>query len=225
MAIALGTTGETFIHISTGGSNRPELGPAFQCQAGGAMAVTWSTPSEMTRTNRDGLSVRPIGSSVLGLIARQGEAMISNLQLFLQRVLEQALAKSPNLSASLINPDTNAREAYMAEVVGTGLAAIFEKEGSSEAGQGAVPARDLSSDLATHYEELLERNAAMASALGACECWGEVGNCEICLGAGKPGWVMPDRRLFSTLIGPALRVLKETSRDRVTGSKNRGSIR
>ena len=149
--------------------------------------------------------------------------MISNFQLFLQRVLEQALGKSPNLSASLMNPDTDAREAYVAEVVGNGLAAMFEAEGSSESDHSAVPARNLSPDVAAHYEELLERNAAMASALGACDCWGDVGDCEICMGAGKPGWAIPDRRLFSTLIGPALRALKESSFDRVTVSKNHGS--
>jgi hypothetical protein len=146
--------------------------------------------------------------------------MISDLQLFLQRVLEQALAKSPNLSASLTNPDKNAREAYLAEVVGNGLAAMFETDESSASDHSAGPARNFSLDVAAHYEELLERNAAMAGALGACDCWGEVGNCEVCLGAGKPGWVMPDRRLFSTLIGPALRALKKTSGDRATVSKN-----
>jgi hypothetical protein len=149
--------------------------------------------------------------------------MISNFQLFLQRVLEQALVKSPNLNASLRNPDIDAREAHMAEVVGNGLAAMFEAEGSSASYQSAVPARNLSPDVAAHYEELLERNAAMASALGACDCWGDMEDCETCMGAGKPGWVIPDRRLFSTLIGPALRALKETSFNRATVSKNHGS--
>jgi hypothetical protein len=50
-----------------------------------------------------------------------------------------------------------------------------------------------------------------------------VRDCENCLGAGTPGWAMPDRRLFSTLIRPALRALKAASYDRVTVSKNSGS--
>jgi len=137
--------------------------------------------------------------------------MISDPQLFFQRVLEQALAKSPNLRASLMNPDTGAREAYVAEVVGNGLAAMFETDESSESDRSAGPARNLSPDMIAHYEELLERNAAMAGALGACDCWGEIGDCEICRGAGKPGWVIPDKRLFSTLIRPALRALQESS--------------
>jgi hypothetical protein len=149
--------------------------------------------------------------------------MISDFRLFFQRVLEQALAKSPNLGASLMNPDTNAREAYLAEAVGKGLAAMFETDESSKSDHSEGSARNLSPDVAAHYEELLERNAAMASALGACDCWGEVGDCEICMGAGKPGWAIPNKRLFSTLIRPALQALKESSSDRVTVSKNRVS--
>jgi hypothetical protein len=145
--------------------------------------------------------------------------MISQYELFFQRILEQALAKSPKLSTSLLNPDTDAREAYLAKVVGNGLAAMFEAEESSESYHSAVPARNISPDVAAHYEELLERNAVMASALGACDCWGDVGDCEICMGAGKPGWAMPNRRLFSTLIGPALRALKEASFARMTVSR------
>jgi hypothetical protein len=146
--------------------------------------------------------------------------MISNFRLFFENVLEQALAKSPNLGASMMNPDTNAREAYLAEAVGNGLAAMFETDESSTSDHSEGPARDLSPDMAAHYEELLERNAAMASALGACDCWGEVGDCEICMGAGKPGWAIPNKLLFSKLIRPALQALKESSFDRVTVSKN-----
>jgi hypothetical protein len=146
--------------------------------------------------------------------------MISDFRLFFQRVLEQALAKSPNLGASMMNPDTNAREAYLAEAVGNGLAAMFETDESSKSDHSEGPARDLSPDVAAHYEELLERNAAMASALGACDCWGEVGDCEICMGAGKPGWALPNKLLFSKLIRPALQALKESSFDRATISKN-----
>jgi hypothetical protein len=149
--------------------------------------------------------------------------MISDFRLFFQRVLEQALAKSPNLGASLMNPDTDAREAYLAEAVGNGLAAMFETGESSKPDHSEGSARNLSSDVAAHYEELLERNAAMASALGACDCWGEVGDCEICRGAGKPGWAIPNRRLFSKLIRPALQALRESSFDRVTVSKHHGS--
>jgi hypothetical protein len=146
--------------------------------------------------------------------------MISDFGLFIQNVLKQAVTKSPNLGASLMNPDTNARDAYLAEVVGNGLAAMFETDGSSKSVLSEGSARNLSPGMAAHYEELLERNAAMAGALGACECWGEVDDCEICMGAGKPGWAIPNKRLFSRLIRPALRALRESSYDRVTVSQN-----
>ena len=56
------------------------------------------------------------------------------------------------------------------------------------------------------YDELLERNAELAAALGACECWGdEEEDCPVCYGEGAPGWVRPDRRLYARYVHPAIR--------------------
>jgi hypothetical protein len=55
------------------------------------------------------------------------------------------------------------------------------------------------------YEELVERNIALASALGACDCWGESPRCPICDGEGRPGWLPPDRQLFATYVSPVVR--------------------
>jgi len=57
------------------------------------------------------------------------------------------------------------------------------------------------------YDELFERDAALAAALGACDCWGQDAHCPLCRGAGGPGWTLPDRQLFAEYVYPALRAL------------------
>ena len=57
------------------------------------------------------------------------------------------------------------------------------------------------------YNELFHRNAAVAAALGACNCWGERANCPLCNGEGSPGWVSPDENLFAIYVHPVLHQL------------------
>jgi hypothetical protein len=58
---------------------------------------------------------------------------------------------------------------------------------------------------AARYDDLIERNIALASALGACDCWGDNADCPICDGEGRPGWLPPDHQYFSTYVLPVLR--------------------
>ncbi|MEQ1564146.1 MAG: hypothetical protein ABMA64_00820 [Myxococcota bacterium] len=51
-------------------------------------------------------------------------------------------------------------------------------------------------------EELTERNARLARALGACECFGIPG-CDACGGHGRPGFYRIDDRLYDQLVRPA----------------------
>jgi hypothetical protein len=63
-------------------------------------------------------------------------------------------------------------------------------------------------------EELRSRNDQLASALGACYlCWGEDPQCEVCNGEGVPGAFEPDKQLFSKLVGPAARRLRNSRAD------------
>lgn len=53
--------------------------------------------------------------------------------------------------------------------------------------------------------ELHERNDVLADALGACPtCWGRVKHCGECRGRGRPGWRVPDPKLFEEFITPAI---------------------
>ncbi len=61
---------------------------------------------------------------------------------------------------------------------------------------------DLKAALSNAYEQLDE----LAAALGACAvCWGDADDCSACRGRGRPGWRVPDAKLFRALIAPAVR--------------------
>lgn len=51
---------------------------------------------------------------------------------------------------------------------------------------------------------LADSNLILASALGACECWGDDTHCVACGGLGMPGWASPDQELFDALVTPAV---------------------
>jgi hypothetical protein len=58
--------------------------------------------------------------------------------------------------------------------------------------------------------ELEARNRVLATALGACDCWGEEIDCPVCDGEGAPGWLLPEPRLFAAYVRPGLRALDQT---------------
>jgi hypothetical protein len=53
------------------------------------------------------------------------------------------------------------------------------------------------------FEAIQDRNLLIASALGACECWGEDPGCPNCAGQGKSGWNQPDPSLYGEFVEPA----------------------
>ena len=69
----------------------------------------------------------------------------------------------------------------------------------------------LRDDELSHYEELVDRNAVLAAALGACDCWGQLENCPFCDGVGRPGWILPDDQLFAIYVSPALSAVTDPS--------------
>src|SRR5262249_38720216 len=51
----------------------------------------------------------------------------------------------------------------------------------------------------------------LASALGACDCWGLEPDCTLCHGEGSAGWSQPDGELFQEYVGPAVDRLKASA--------------
>lgn len=64
---------------------------------------------------------------------------------------------------------------------------------------------------------LIERNTVLAAALGACDCWGERTDCDVCGGAGVAGWIDPDQPAFEMYIAPALRIYERLAWSRAPG--------
>jgi hypothetical protein len=52
-------------------------------------------------------------------------------------------------------------------------------------------------------EAPIDTNLLLASALGACECWGLRRECSRCGGQGCAGWTQPDAELFAEFVQPA----------------------
>ena len=119
-----------------------------------------------------------------------------------QPVMEQLWRDGAATDDSATPPDL-----LIATALGNRLARVVASEQlPAPAGLPASSARP-EHDLA-HYEELIERNSVLAAALGACDCWGEQFDCALCDGAGAPGWVLPDRRMFANYVYPAVRAFK-----------------
>jgi hypothetical protein len=62
---------------------------------------------------------------------------------------------------------------------------------------------------------MAKRNAFVAGALGACECWGADVSCARCRGAGSPGTFEPVPSAYETLVVPLLRRRAGMLRERI----------
>jgi hypothetical protein len=80
------------------------------------------------------------------------------------------------------------------------------------------PMQELRHQVTSMFAELQEhreRSDRLAWALGACcLCWGRDPDCRNCRGRGRPGFSMPDEKLFAEFVMPAVRML----RARTTGN-------
>jgi hypothetical protein len=137
---------------------------------------------------------------VNGLVERTIADPLALCQRILQQVLDQLAHEYAVGDAGEERP-----EETIAIALGNRLAQML-LEGNGSTVREWSPAGD-EPEVSTPYDELLDRDAALAAALGACDCWGEDADCPICRGLGAPGWELPDRRLFATYVRPALRAL------------------
>ena len=110
-------------------------------------------------------------------------------------------------------------ESLLAEILGSRLAAMFSANEPREFDHGNGAEKGFSPDLLPRYEEVVERNGALAAALGACECWGERVECLVCYGTGRPGWIPPDPLLFSRFVRPAVKMVSRLRSAQNDGTK------
>jgi hypothetical protein len=62
-------------------------------------------------------------------------------------------------------------------------------------------------------EPPVDTNLLLATALGACECWGLRADCDSCRGYGSAGWAQPDPELFEEFVRPAIARMPGASAD------------
>jgi hypothetical protein len=76
--------------------------------------------------------------------------------------------------------------------------------------------------LLAEIKELRNRCDDLALALGACAlCWGKDPECRACRGRGRPGFAVPDGKLFVEFVLPAVRLLKtQKAKDHYGSSVN-----
>ena len=123
-----------------------------------------------------------------------------------ERVIQRVLATSVG-DESLDAQNGEAPEELIADALGNSLAQMLVGSDSqlSDVENGFTVGD--SGDELVHYQDLVERNEALASALGACDCWGEQVDCDVCQGAGIPGWTLPDKQLFLYFVRPAVNAM------------------
>ncbi|MCP4470114.1 MAG: hypothetical protein GY815_05425 [Gammaproteobacteria bacterium] len=126
----------------------------------------------------------------------------------LERVINQALMSSQEAGVGKRGESVSSED-LIGKLIGQYIGPVRHQDGN----QG-IEGEDKSlmtyiGVVMAHYSELKESNTALASALGACECWGEDFDCVLCEGEGSPGWTLPDEEDFSEYIRPALAAIKQ----------------
>lgn len=99
-----------------------------------------------------------------------------------------------------------------------GLAEMIGVLGSDESSGGGhaertARRRRAAIRLRRALQRLSERNALLADALGACECWAEDPECTTCGGTGHPGYYQPGQAAFASVVAPLLRSRKDLVRE------------
>jgi hypothetical protein len=131
------------------------------------------------------------------------QSAMSNPLSMLGRILEQVLGQlSADPNATSYSAADAGPEALIAEAITRRLTDFFAAPDPGSSRDRLVSMR--ADAQAAYHEQVLDRNICLATALGACDCWGSAPECPICQGEGTPGWTLPDRELFATYVQPAL---------------------
>ena len=122
----------------------------------------------------------------------------NELMTFATRVLERVLQKCGYMQEPVRSPGMpGPSDVFIDNLAGKVIEFVQRAD--------ANVATRLSTSMSTPaVEQLRARNARVALALGACDCFGDDVTCARCGGRGAPGWQVPDRSHFEATIRPAL---------------------
>lgn len=124
--------------------------------------------------------------------------MQTDLKTLIHHALEYAARHSAHLRDAGVHPGDLEG---LAEIL-TRLATALHSGGQEE----IIEVQEVKEDdaPATSNDTTSARNLALASALGACDCWGEDARCPVCHGKGRPGWTLPEKPFFDYYVRPAV---------------------
>jgi hypothetical protein len=129
--------------------------------------------------------------------------MPPDLLAFATRVLERVLQKSGHMPPHVYEAnEVPPPDDLLVDGLARRVLDFVSKMDSVYATPPARPVLGTSTSEVDHA-----RNERLARGLGACECWGESLTCIKCGGRGAPGWRLPDRVQFESLVRPALRTV------------------
>jgi hypothetical protein len=116
-----------------------------------------------------------------------------------QAMIFKLLANSPAVRDGVVTDGVEVGD-------GEGVRDVVDEPTGSPSAKTEGRLRALQQELA----DLREVNDTLAAALGACHvCWGGDSDCHECAGRGTPGSRRPDPRLFSRLVLPAVRRVRQ----------------
>lgn len=110
---------------------------------------------------------------------------------------------------------------YEGLAIGVEAEQYLPRDGSARLPQIVEHLQNQIRNLHAELEYLWERNDMLARALGACYlCWGEDSDCRVCGGTGHPGSMLPEKRIFSRLIMPAIHAIHAPKEVHASDSNN-----
>ncbi len=100
---------------------------------------------------------------------------------------------------------------------GTAARAFYANVATDDATRPtAGPTTVITPDWAVRDEPPVDMSLLLATALGACDCWGLQADCVACRGHGSVGWTEPDPELFVEFVQPAVARLSGEHEPRAT---------
>ncbi len=129
----------------------------------------------------------------MGLAGPMSATELEEVQALIERVLPD-----PRGFAGRLLQQAVTQYGQFAEPAATAFYAAATAE-DVMAGESVIVADQWAAD-----QPPIDINMLLAAALGACECWGLLADCDLCHGRGSAGWTEPEPELFDEFVRPAI---------------------
>jgi hypothetical protein len=149
-----------------------------------------------------------IDSDKLGALVQGIAAMDSNK---LGALVQNIAAMDSNKLGTLVQTIAQGSPTPMVQGIAQALSLAMDGE-DDDLEQRRQRARKRLARIKRTLALMAQRNALLAGALGACECWGADADCDTCEGQGAPGFFEPVPAAFEAMVVPLLRARRDLVR-------------